>query len=126
MIHEETWIVTSEACRPARPDGCCFYCSVPVGGEHAEDCVLRRRTVVVESTIRWVTDVPEDWDAHDVEFYLNESSSCADNIVRRLFARLNDSSTGPCYCGRIDSVYIGEATEEDEEAWGRELLNIGS
>ena len=43
--------------RPARQDGTCFYCRAPLGSQHEAGCVIRRKTVVVDITMRLVREV---------------------------------------------------------------------
>ena len=122
MIHPETHKVRSNAVRPARPDGTCLYCRQPLGGVHLPSCVLREKTVVIRSVVQWVTTVPEDWDISNVEFHLNESSSCANNIITYL-NRWTTNMEQDCMCGRISSEFVRDATKEDEVDWGEEFLN---
>lgn len=112
------WPVTPES-GPApagKPDEC-FYCRVKVGGEHAPDCVLRRRTVVCRVSVDLVRVVPEDWDGEMIEFQMNDSSSCADNLLQEvadLHARLD--ADGRCSCHLVEGRYLREADEDDEAA----------
>lgn len=107
-------IVTSNDVRPARLDGTCFYCGAALGEEHRKGCVCRRRTVVVDITFRLVREVPEDWDVEQIEFSLNESSSCASNFIGELTDADSDEH---CLCSRTTGKFIRDATKEDEEAY---------
>lgn len=78
------WEVTKDDVRPARPDGTCFYCMIPIGGRHRDDCVIPTRTWRVKMTVEFDWDEPVSWGAEDVEFHLNDSSWCADNIIAHL------------------------------------------
>jgi len=106
------WPVTTEDERPARMDGTCFYCGIKIGGEHKQDCVIRERTIVVELRIKMVRKVPEDWDKEMIEFHMNESSSCKDNIL----SEINDMAERcGCLCSYAEGIFLGEAGPGDEE-----------
>lgn len=109
------WTVGEYGVRPnGNPDEC-FYCHAKVGEQHKEDCVIRSRTVNVDFTIHTVIKVPEFWDEAQINFYYNDGSWCASNILSTLETR---EETGRCLCNIVDAKYIGEATEEDEERYG--------
>lgn len=82
--------VDDDGIRPAgRPDEC-FYCSQTVGDEHARDCVIVTRPIVMdicvdlpERTLRgtWALDVPHSWDEEMIRFRYGESTWCADNLL---------------------------------------------
>jgi hypothetical protein len=116
-VKRENWPVTAES-GPApagKPDEC-FYCKVPVGGEHAPDCVIRTRTVVCRVSVVYVREVPEAWDARMIYFQMNESSSCANNLlaeVDTLRKRLDEACQ--CLCSFVEGEYLREADEDDEE-----------
>lgn len=116
MIKPSTFIVRPQDERPARRDGTCFYCREPIGSMHKEDCVIRRKTCVVDFTIRMVVSVPEDWDEEMINFRYNESSWCANNLLTYLENRAD--STGRCMCDITSAKYIRDATEEDEACFG--------
>ena len=46
--------------------------------------------VVLSATIEIVERVPVDWDADEIEFYKNESSSCANNTAETIASVLNE------------------------------------
>ena len=106
------WPVTEDAVRPARLDGTCFYCYEPLGGQHKAECVMRTRTVMVEVIFQIMREVPEHWDEDNIEFGLNESSWCFDNILEDL-----QPGNGECLCNHAYGKYLREATEEDEKVW---------
>lgn len=110
-------IVVQDDVRPARPDGTCFYCSAALGSEHREGCVIRTRTVVVDVTFRYVKEVPEDWDVGSIEFQMNESSSCADNLADEISSLVTEED-GHCLCGQTIGKFVREATAVDEESLG--------
>ena len=95
--------------------GQCVYCRVPIGEQHAVGCVKRKRTVVVEVTFQYVTDYPEDFEPSSIEFQLDGSSSCKNNIVNDLhkFTERQDW----CWCAFGSAKFIREATAQDEEDW---------
>lgn len=111
----KSWKVKPDDVRPARPDGTCFYCRVPLGGEHNKGCVIRTKTIVQDFTIRLVLRVPEDWDAAMIDFHKNDSSWCASNIVERIKSVDTDER---CLCDRTSAKFIREATAADEERYG--------
>lgn len=111
----ERWPVTKEDERPARMDGTCFYCRTPIGREHEKGCVIRRRTVVVDFTVRLVVTTPEDSDPSFIEFRFNESSWCADNLIEMLTTARQNLG---CLCGAVTAKYVREATEADQERYG--------
>jgi hypothetical protein len=105
------WIADTYSARPAgRPDEC-FYCNVKLGQEHRKGCVVRVRTVMVEIKATMIMDVPEDWEESMVEFHMNESSSCADNLLRKLS---DQAERVGCSCSFVEGRFLREATDEDE------------
>lgn len=71
--------------------------------------------VVLSATIEIVERVPVDWDADEIEFYKNESSSCANNTaetIASVFERA-EPLDAPCLCNRIHVKYLRDATAED-------------
>lgn len=110
-MKRNTWIVTESAARPAGLSDECFYCNVKIGDEHAKGCVIRSRTVVLDVSIRMVTEVPEDWAVEDIDFRFQESSWCASNIVEDL-ERLAERRH--CLCDSVEVAYMREATAQDE------------
>ena len=111
-----TYIVRPQDERPARPDGTCFYCQVPIGELHKKDCVCRSKTCVVDFNIRMVVSVPEFWDAEQIDFHYNESSWCADSLLNLIEDRRKRARM--CLCNITSAEFIREATEEDEEEFG--------
>lgn len=92
-------------------NGQCFYCPSKLGKPHGPECVIPLRSVVIRLEIEMVIDVPEFWDVGNLEFWMNEGSSCADNLV----ARIPDPGKGRCLCNQVSGVYLREATEQDHE-----------
>lgn len=108
------WIVTEASARPTGKPDECFYCSQKIGEEHKKNCVIRKKTIVVDFTIRTVMDVPEDWDEEFINFRYNESSWCVDNILP-IFEKKSEHS---CLCMNTEAKFVRDATEHDEEDWG--------
>jgi hypothetical protein len=120
MEHPETHLVTpTYGPRPAGSPDRCFYCDQSVGTEHVLTCVLRSRTVVLRYTFEVVVDVPDAWDADDIESHRNDSSWCADYAVDDLLQRHDEV----CWCGNFSAEYLREATADDEEVWQLDLLD---
>lgn len=117
MKHPETHIVNENATRPAGRNDECFYCQRKLGEEHKEDCVIRKRTIVLKYSFEVVVEIPEDWDQHQIEFHRNESSWCANNAIQDLKKRKENV----CYCNGFTCEYLREADENDEEKYD---LNI--
>lgn len=68
---------------------------------------MERKKVVVRATIEYVVDVPGDWGAEQVEFWLNESSRCASNTIREIsnqFERAADR--GNCPCDSVTHAFV--------------------
>lgn len=62
-MEKKTWIVTERDEKPAgKGSGHCFYCPSLIGQEHAKECVLRTRKVLVNFSIDIPIDVPESWE----------------------------------------------------------------
>lgn len=113
MKSTKPWIVGPEHEMPARRDGTCFWCQTIIGMEHRPDCVVRKRTVIVELKFTVVKEVPEDWTKQDIEFHMNDSSWCASNAISALERKYGGMS--PCACNVFEGTYLGEAQEQDEK-----------
>lgn len=115
MIIKDTNIVTQHnGHRANKRIDCCFYCGQIVGEEHKADCVCRLKVVMVEVSMTIPRVVPADWDESMVNFHLNESSWCADNIINDLNRYINAKNQGaPCMCGTFCGKLLRDATEED-------------
>lgn len=110
-MKRDSWIVADDAVRPAGKPGECFYCHRPLGAEHEASCVMRKRTAVVEFTVRLVTKEPEAWGRDAIEFHYNDSSWCADNVVSLINDNIGDEH---CLCSRLTAKFVREATADDE------------
>jgi hypothetical protein len=115
-MRKADWTVGQNDVDPV--SGVC-YCQARLGEQHRENCVSRKRTVVIATTIEYVVPMPEHWTADSIEFHRNESSMCA-NVVKRELAALFEhvERTGGCLCDRVEVKYVREATAEDEDACG--------
>ena len=114
MLHPETHLVTAEnGPRPAGKPDRCFYCSQPLGSQHAPKCVCRERTVVVRAVIEYVIEVPESWTAEQIEFQRNDGSWCATNLIGEL-REIHEA--GACLCPITSFEYLREATAEEDAA----------
>ena len=111
-MRKDSWIVNPDDVRPARLDGTCFYCRVPIGGEHKKGCVIRQRTVTIEMTIKFPISVPEDWDEESINFHRNNSTWCADNVLPELEREAKRSG---CLCSVTVFRYLGESSVAVEE-----------
>jgi hypothetical protein len=121
MTHPESFLVTpTNGPRPAGPPDKCFYCGRGIGEPHVDDCVCRRKTVVLRGSFELTVIVPEDWDAEDTLFWANEGASCTDNHLNQL-VRL--SKKQGCSCGRLSFELARDATAEDE---ARDGVTVGS
>lgn len=128
-MKRDVWTVGNEGVRPAGPPDRCFYCDQRVGGQHAFDCVIRQKTVVVELVMKVVIAVPESWGQDSIHFRYNESTYCYDNMVptiekavaslKRISEDERESFDRPdamagCLCSQMTLNYVGDATEQDE------------
>ena len=120
-MKRDNWMVGEYAVRPAGEPDKCFYCGEKVGSQHKTDCVIRRKTVVVDFTIRAVQTVPELWEPCDVEFFYNEGSWCADNLITELNRR-KEELPNRCLCNFTEAKYVREADEKDEEDYGTTFI----
>lgn len=116
----EDHIVKESDIRPARMDGTCFYCRAPLHTSHTFGCVIRSKTVMVEVTFQILKVVPEDWDKHMIEFSMNDSSSCCNNLVTNLSDQVErmDMKEGSCMCYHTKGKFLRDATQEDEDTFG--------
>lgn len=118
-MKKSDWTVGQEGIRsdPSR----CHYCRREIGSQHASDCVVRCRTVVIKLSIELVVPEPECFDAHHIEFRYNEGSYCMSNmegVISNLVGRITPK--GKCMCNldhdeNIKVEYLREATADDEE-----------
>lgn len=88
----------------------CLYCKAPTGGPHTEECVCIERPVKIRMTVELIITHPRSWDAGSINFHLNDSSWCANNILGEL-DRL--AGGGRCLCSATEFEFIGDATLEE-------------
>ena len=67
--------------------------------------LMKWRTVRIEISITVLHEVPADWDKEMIEFFLNESSSCASNLMGDIQKQLEKDG---CLCMSTNCVYKGE------------------
>lgn len=126
MLLEFTNFVTEDnGPRPAGKPDECFYCQQPLGGEHAQDCTLRLKVVMVKIELTMPRVVPASWDTEMVDFHLNDSSWCSDNIGNDIMCYLDAKEEGaPCLCGKFYGTCLGDATTEDLK--GLDLVKLSA
>lgn len=70
---------------------------------------LAKRRVRVRYSFEIETEVPADWEQDSIEFWLNGSSSCADNRLDELVKHQeNRILDGDCLCSCFKGEYLGE------------------
>lgn len=115
-MKRKSWIVTSDDIRPAGPQDRCLYCKSRKGREHEAGCVTRKKTIVCEVKINLVRVLPEDWDEDMINFHMNESSWCFDNIAEEISDAVERTPDGTCLlCHVSEGGFVRDATEGDEE-----------
>jgi hypothetical protein len=97
--------------RPAGPPDACFYCKAKVGQRHGPRCEAVRKKVWVRYSFELEVEVPRFWEKTDVEFWRNESSSCAINALRELTEFYTEDT---CPCPWFNCEYIREMGEPEE------------
>jgi len=100
--------VTRKAMRPATAAERCFYCHVPIGGEHLFDCVLVNKRVKVRAVVEYEVNVPANWAEEQVLFQRNLGSWCGSNMIGELEAL--DEAEG-CLCGNIKWEFVSDGDE---------------
>lgn len=77
-----------------------------------------RKKVIVELSIKIITDVPVDWSEHDIEFWLNGSSHCLENEFAQVAEEMEyNDKVRPntcCVCQRASGKYIRDVMDEDD------------
>lgn len=116
MKKSTEWMVRADlGPRPAGPADECFYCHRTVGDQHAPDCAIRNRMVIIRATVEYPIRVPEDWNEGNILFHRNEGSWCSSNFIAEV-ERVDDEMEG-CLCGHAEFSYVREAAPEDAEAF---------
>lgn len=119
-MKRHTWKVDTHSTRPAGKPDECFYCKAKIGDDHKQGCVIRSRTVMVRVSFDLIREVPEDWDQTMIEFHMNESSSCKDNLIDEIEKQAGRIG---CSCGFGNGEFLREATAEDEEEYKRKIAD---
>ena len=78
-----------------------------------------KRQVVVEMTVRYVTDVMADADVDFIHFAKNDGCWCTSNDIDML-KRMSDA--GHCVCFQSEIRYLREASQEDKDTLGYTAL----
>lgn len=76
------------------------------------------RYVVVQLTVEYVKELHVDLSVPEIDFLMNESSSCKDNLITDLVAVKRAKVGDACFCGQATAKYLREATREDLERDG--------
>ena len=90
------WEVSEHDKRGRQRGDVCFYCGQPT--RHALDCVVPGTRVKVRLTLTFDKIVPHSWDQEQIEFFLNDGSWCASNILSDL-EKLRDVKGCLCAAG---------------------------
>ena len=109
--HPSNW--TKE---PEKANTHCLYCKQPVPN-HAEDCIVPDRTVVVELKIRMVVRMPQSFDVDSINFAMNGSSACSQRYIDQLYKEGHQEENLCSVCHRMEMEYMREATQEDHEQY---------
>lgn len=118
VTDDNLWLVADCDIRPAGPTDACFYCKAKIGQPHKPKCVIRERTVVVRAIIHLVRRVPEGWSSDKIEYGMNHTRWCANNILDELDSLAEHAG---CICAFFEGRYVREATAKDEETFGVEI-----
>ncbi len=122
-MKRKNWIVGEFSVRPKGNPGECFFCKHKLGMQHAKDCAIRERSVVVRATIDVTAYVTEDMPNamiteafNDPEWLQGELGYLLELLIREPY-RLHEVST---------VQYLREATSIDERRAKRRLSDIPS
>lgn len=96
--------VDDDGIRPAGQSDRCFFCNQLIGTPHKRDCVAVHRMVKVRYVFDLEIEVPYFWEKKNIEFWRNESSSCAGNAVGEL--EDYQRKQGYCLCGQFNSKVL--------------------
>jgi hypothetical protein len=108
-------LVLEEDERPnGKGSGVCFYCQEKIGTPHKWECVIPQKWVLVRMTADIPMEMPRSWTKDDIEFKLNESSWCANNIVDDL-QTLVDNGLDLCNITEFEYIRDGKVIEADTE-----------
>lgn len=113
-MKRDNWEVKDFGIRPAGPPDRCFYCDRKKGEQHKKDCVIRQRTVVIRTTFEYTISIPEDWLPDMFEAHRNEGTWCGTNGLHEI-EELLERIDSVCLCPFIETEFVREADERDEE-----------
>jgi len=74
----------------------------------SDDATLRE--AIIEVRIRMPYRLLASCDKKAAEFALNESSSCADNIIEHLIELYEAKTDDDCFCDTVHATFIGWRT----------------
>ena len=97
------FIVTQKATRPAGNRTNCFYCNQPIGNKHLTSCVLINQMIRCEFTITIDIPWPAEWSEDNVNYKLNNSGWCLDNIYKYIDDKCKETE---CICPFTKGKYI--------------------
>jgi hypothetical protein len=100
--------LNDDGIRPAGRSDECFYCRQRVGQPHQRDCVIVRKKVRVLHVFTVDVMVPHSDEPSTTEFHYNESSSCADNILRELE---RERQKRGCLCSIQETYFLSVVDE---------------
>lgn len=95
-----------------KDSGVCLYCQEKIGTPHKWECVIPQKWVLVRMTVDMPMQFPRSWDKDNIEFKLNESSWCADNIVDDL-QTLVDNGLDLCNITGFEYLRDGKVIDAD-------------
>jgi hypothetical protein len=111
-LREETRKVTfANGPRHAGKPDECFYCNMPMGADHKDDCVCVKRKVIVRMTVEYPVEVPASWTPDNIHFHRNEGTWCSDNAVDELVKLIDGAYEAEhgCLCRFTKFKYVKEA-----------------
>lgn len=108
IIELSEFDVTKKAMRPASDKRECFYCQQAIGAKHQAHCVLIKKKVKLRAVIEYEAEVPNRWDAQQIEFHRNEGSWCVDNMLHELEEYLGEDG---CLCPITKIEHLADVSE---------------
>ena len=109
--------------RPAGDKDKCFYCQQRVGRLHKKDCVIVTKKWRLKVTFTIEKDYPFIWDKHSVEFSLNESSSCSNNILNDIIAEASRNGCACSFCESTAEEIEGQIPHRQTQEEAKEEMN---
>ena len=124
----ETHFVTARDTEPRlddQPLGVCHFCAKNIGQEHTQDCLCRRKTIVVELRVKVIIDVDQSETAEQLkrdDLLETEILSPDFDEFRRVFKEpahmRTDEERFEYWKLRGSGHYLRDATEEDHRNFG--------